>query len=54
MARRISKKFCVIFKRSEAEKRAWNTLKELDKQKEEIETLKAELEELKNTKAKKK
>lgn len=45
--KRISRPFCVIFKRSESEKRAWNMGKELDQQKEELEALKKELAELK-------
>lgn len=41
---------CTIFKRSEAEKRAWNLAKELDEQKEQITSLRAELEALKDEK----
>ena len=48
----VKKNFCTIFRRSEAEKRAWNVLKELDDQKEEISSLRAELEALKETTSK--
>ena len=47
MAKRIQRPFCVIYKRSEAEKRAWNATKELEAQKQEIEELKKQLAELK-------
>ena len=47
MPKKIHKPFCTIYKRSEAEKRAWNAVKELDAQRSEIEELKKQLAELK-------
>ena len=47
MAKKVNRPFCVIYKRTDAEKRAWNMSKELDEQKSEIEEIKRELEALK-------
>lgn len=49
MATKIRKQHCVIFKRSDSEKRIWQLGKEVTEQRSEIDLLKAEIAELKKS-----